>query len=158
MKEDRAREVVTRTTIHRAEAVEGEEGCRAVVAELLEVEAIRTIVTLTMKSIMTTDLVGAPRVTTDRDVAPAVVRTVVEERITGLREKTAQRETVPQEGADSAIVVARVIKEKVLEEKVLEEKVLEEKVLEESVTHQDRSVQLRKLNMLDYQYLHGKMP
>jgi len=129
MREVRAREEDIRTTTHPvgAEEVEGaeclveeEEG------ELQEevAEVIRTTVIRTMKSTMITDLAVVLKVeveTTDRDVGLTAVRMVVEERTTGPRERTAQKEIVPQEDADSATVVARVIRETAQEESVRRE-------------------------------------
>ena len=86
--------------------------------------------------------------TPGRGVDPTVVRTEVEERTTGPREKSAQRETVPQEDADSATVAAREIRA-MAQERSAQERSAQEK----TVTHQE-SVQrllLRKRKMLDFQ-------
>jgi len=124
MREDRAREEDIRTTTHPvgAEEVEGAE-CLAEEEEEGELqeevaEVIRTTVIRTTKSTMITDLVVVLKEveTTDRDVGLTAVRMVVEERTTGPRERTAQKEIVPQEDADSATVVARVIRETAQEE------------------------------------------
>ena len=101
--------------------------------------------------------------TPGRGVDPTVVRTEVEERTTGPREKSAQRETVPQEDADSATVAAREIRamaqersaqEKSAQERsALERSAQERSAQEKTVTHQE-SVQrllLRKRKMLDFQ-------
>jgi len=123
MREVRAREEGIRTITHpvEAEEVEGaeclvEEGEGVLQEE--EAEVIRTTVIRTMKSTMITDLVVVLKEveTTDRDVGLTAVRMVVEERTTGPRERTAQKEIVPQEDADSATVVARVIRETAQEE------------------------------------------
>ena len=101
--------------------------------------------------------------TPGRGVDPTVVRTEVEERTTGPREKSAQRETVPQEDADSATVAAREIRAMAQERSAQEKSALERSAQERSaqersaqektVTHQE-SVQrllLRKRKMLDFQ-------
>ena len=106
--------------------------------------------------------------TPGRGVDPTVVRTEVEERTTGPREKSAQRETVPQEDADSATVAAREIRAMAQERSAQEKSAQERSALERSaqersaqersaqektVTHQE-SVQrllLRKRKMLDFQ-------
>ena len=101
--------------------------------------------------------------TPGRGVDPTVVRTEVEERTTGPREKSAQRETVPQEDADSATVAAREIRAMAQERSALERNAQERSAQERSaqersaqektVTHQE-SVQrllLRKRKMLDFQ-------
>jgi len=124
MREVRAREEGIRTITHPvgAEEVEGaeclvEEEEGELQEEAVE-EVIRTTVIRTMKSTMITDLVVVLKEveTTDRDVGLTAVRMVVEERTTGPRERTAQKEIVPQEDADSATVVARVIRETAQEE------------------------------------------
>jgi len=128
MREVRAREEGIRTITHPVgpEEVEGaeclaEEGEGELQEE--EAEVIRTIVIRTMKSTMITDLAVVLKEveTTDRDVGLTAVRMVVEERTTGPRERTAQKEIVPQEDADSATVVARVIRETAQEESVRRE-------------------------------------
>jgi len=124
MREVRVREEGIRTTTHPvgAEEVEGAECLveeEGVLQEEAVEEVIRTTVIRTMKSTMITDLVVVLKVeveTTDRDVGLTAVRMVVEERTTGPRERTAQKEIVPQEDADSATVVARVIRETAQEE------------------------------------------
>jgi len=123
MREVRAREEGIRTITHPvgAEEVEGAECLVEEEGELQEevAEVIRTIVIRTMKNTMITDLAVVLKVeveTTDRDVGLTAVRMVVEERTTGPRERTAQKEIVPQEDADSATVVARVIRETAQEE------------------------------------------
>jgi len=128
MREVRGREEGIRTTTHPvgAEEVEVAECLVEEEGELQEEEAevIRTTVIRTMKSTMITDLVVVLKVeveTTDRDVGLTAVRMVVEERTTGPRERTAQKEIVPQEDADSATVVARVIRETAQEESVRRE-------------------------------------
>jgi len=122
MREVRAREEGIRTITHPvgpeevevAECLVEEEGVR----QEEEAEVIRTTVIRTMKSTMITDLAVVLKEveTTDRDVGLTAVRMVVEERTTGPRERTAQKEIVPQEDADSATVVARVIRETAQEE------------------------------------------
>jgi len=124
MREVRAREEGIRTITHPVgpEEVEGAECLveeEGVLQEEAVEEVIRTIVIRTMKSTMITDLAVVLKVeveTTDRDVGLTAVRMVVEERTTGPRERTAQKEIVPQEDADSATVVARVIRETAQEE------------------------------------------
>lgn len=141
MREVRAREEGIRTITHLvgAEEVEvaeclAEEGEGVLQEEVAEV--IRTIVIRTMKSTMITDLAVVLKVeveTTDRDVGLTAVRMVVEERTTGPRERTAQKEIVPQEDADSATVVARVIRETAQEESARREhQESRETVLQES--------------------------
>jgi len=142
MREVRAREEGIRTITHLvgAEEVEGAECLVEVEEGVLQEEAveevIRTTVIRTMKSTMITDLVVVLKVeveTTDRDVGLTAVRMVVEERTTGQRERTAQKEIVPQEDADSATVVARVIRETAQEESARREhQESRETVLQES--------------------------
>jgi len=140
MREVRAREEGIRTITHPvgAEEVEGAECLVEEEGELQEEEAevIRTTVIRTMKSTMITDLAVVLKVeveTTDRDVGLTAVRMVVEERTTGPRERTAQKEIVPQEDADSATVVARVIRETAQEESARREhQESRETVLQES--------------------------
>jgi len=141
MREVRAREEGIRTITHPvgAEEVEVAECLVEEEGELQEEaveEVIRTTVIRTMKSTMITDLVVVLKVeveTTDRDVGLTAVRMVVEERTTGPRERTAQKEIVPQEDADSATVVARVIRETAQEESARREhQESRETVLQES--------------------------
>lgn len=141
MREVRAREVAIRTTTHPvgAEEVEGAECLveeEGVLQEEAVEEVIRTTVIRTMKSTMITDLAVVLKVEveiTDRDVGLTAVRMVVEERTTGPRERTAQKEIVPQEDADSATVVARVIRETAQEESARREhQESRETVLQES--------------------------
>lgn len=182
MREDKGRGEATRTTIHHEEAeeAEGAECPSEGPEEHLEVVVvvILTTVTRTTKSTMTTDLAEDLRATTGRDVAPTVVRTEVEARTMGPREKTAQRETALQEDAGSATVVAREIRVMAQERSVQERSVQERNAQERSaqersaqeMSAQERSAQekivrhqeslesaqlqlLRKLKMLDLQIL-----